>query len=502
MNTLNDTSSALDSHQLLLTRMSGLIPKMVWLSEVNGKRFFFSGKWLEFTGRASESPDRMNWLESVHEMDRPNAIYQLNEAYSGRNPFHIQYRLRRRDGTYREFLDSGTPQFRKDGAFCGYMGVCSDLEESGRSGIEWKTLEPEKASKSISTNNNSPIAMWKLDSDFRIVKANPAVYGQLGDHYSDSDVIGQRFTDIVQSISETSLQKVLQGKTRLNDICHKVVLSSQRIGIQPVWQINAWRLQDETGRAIGIGLSTIEVETNHTGTESLEEFVAALVHDLKTPLIGADKTLEAILAGAAGNLDEGQSQILEVLQKSNRSMLSMVQNLIEVQRQEAGKSQYFMQPTKVFQLVRTTMMELSALACDRGLELIYQLPDSHLEIPLDQMSMKRVFLNVIGNALKFTNRGGQVTVSGAIGQNEISITVTDTGIGIPEVDIPRLFMRYFQGSRGRRSTDGFGLGLYLCKTIVETHCGHIQVTSKESEGSSFTVTLPMASGPHTTHPSA
>lgn len=171
-------------------------------------------------------------------------------------------------------------------------------------------------------------------------------------------------------------------------------------------------------------------------------------------------------------------------------MLDMIQNLIEVQRSEEEGIPKFVESTDVIEIVRSTIRELKALASHNEIQLIDQLSDEPAILRAERTAIKRVLHNLLNNAIKFTPRGGMIIVTCKKTKSELSISVSDTGIGISKNDQKNLFKKYFQGERSRRRIDGSGLGLYLCKTIVERHGGTISVESEEGSGSIFTITLP------------
>jgi len=462
---------------------------MVWLGDSRGSRFFFSPKWLRFTGVEHAFAQGDGWLNLVHVQDRKRLSVLLQSAVASKQSFHIEYRLRRRDGVYRQILDSGTPEFHADGSLIGFLGGCTDINETIHSGARATARDSHNPQLNADTNFNAPIAIWKLDSEFRITKANPAVYQQLD---SNEDIIGKKITEVVPSISEKMLEKVLTEKSRIQVSCSSVILANRRAAGPPSWTIAAWPVTDSRGNVIGVCVSTAEEEMC-IRSKNISEVVAALVHDLKSPLIGAERTFEALFKGSAGALDQDLEKILQILNRGNHSMLEMIQNLIEMQRSDNGHLSLNLEPEDVYELARSTFQELSAQASYREIILQDKLPAEPAMMYVERTSLKRVFHNLVSNALKFTNQEGVITLSSQQTENKLTISVSDTGIGIPPADQAHLFERYFQGRRGRRYSDGTGLGLYLCKNIIERHGGRISVNSTEGEGSTFTIELPTRS---------
>jgi signal transduction histidine kinase len=179
-----------------------------------------------------------------------------------------------------------------------------------------------------------------------------------------------------------------------------------------------------------------------------------------------------------------------MLRRSNHQLLVMVQNLIEVYRYEAGQPVLAFEELDLFEVIRIPIRELKALADHRAVQLIEDLPKTVARVSADRLAIRRVFLNLLDNALKFTAQGGSIQVTAELNDKNVIVHVSDTGIGISEKDQAQLFQRFWQGESGKRYAPGTGLGLYLCKQIVGAHSGNISVASIENQGTTFSVTLP------------
>lgn len=475
-----------EARHILIMRLANLNTKMIWLADARGERFFFSPKWQSFT---AADPTKLgeNWLTFVHEADRQRVKVLLCSAVTTKQSFHIEYRLRRRDGVYRQVLDSGTAEFAEDGSLLGYLGTITDINETIQSTNIQLAQEKPISKNQIDTHFNSPIAIWKLNDEFRIEKVNPVVYELLGD---SADIVGMKLSEVIPSINESLLTTVFVSKRKITTICKNIGLAKPSAGKARDWSVTIWPVTDRNGQVTGVCLSTVETQTDSEAMDNVENIVATLVHDLKSPLIGAERTFEALLNGHVGKLDSDLEKVLQILNRGNRSMLEMIQNLIQLQRSQLTDVPFVLEQENIFDIARATLQELSALAETRGIKIIDQLPTNAEVVPIERSYMKRVFYNLISNALKFTRNGGTIMLSARLTETTVCIAVSDTGIGIPAEDQAHLFERYFQGQRGRRQTDGSGLGLYLCKNVIEKHGGKIQVASEEGRGSTFTIVLP------------
>ncbi|MUG92672.1 response regulator [Scytonema sp. UIC 10036] len=223
-----------------------------------------------------------------------------------------------------------------------------------------------------------------------------------------------------------------------------------------------------------------------------QDFVSRLTHDLRTPLVAADKMLMLFQQGALGNLSDQMQEVIDIMARSNSNLLTMVNTLLEVYRFEAGRKTMAFQPVDIPNLLNEVVGELNPLAVDKGLALHLELSENSGtdKVMADRLELHRLFTNLVGNAIKFTDNGSvTIHMTPASGSDEfITVEVADTGSGISLEEQTTLFERFRQGSH---KSSGSGLGLYLSRRIVEAHQGTIIVHSEVGKGSIFTVKLPI-----------
>jgi two-component system sensor histidine kinase/response regulator len=225
-----------------------------------------------------------------------------------------------------------------------------------------------------------------------------------------------------------------------------------------------------------------------------QDFVSRLTHDLRTPLVAADRMLGLLQDGVLGEISPQIGEALTIMGRSNRNLLEMVNKLLDVYRYESGSKTINLQPLNLQELLDQVVEELKPIAISKNLELTAEL-DQTAMVKGDRLELLRVFNNLIGNALKFTEVG-KVHVSLKLAQNEAHqseaiIAIADTGAGIPIDEQPFLFQRFRQGNHQKQ---GSGLGLYLSHYIISAHDGKILVKSPNldtQQGSTFFVHLPI-----------
>lgn len=226
-------------------------------------------------------------------------------------------------------------------------------------------------------------------------------------------------------------------------------------------------------------------------TERLrDDFIATLTHDLRTPLLAAIQTLRFFLEGALGEIDDKQKVLLATMLQSNEDLLGLVNALLEVYRFDSGKLSLCKTNFQIKDLLLQCYDELKPLAEKKDLEFNLNCNiDEKTTIYADRGEVKRVIINLCGNAVNYTNKGGKIEVFARAEEGDFIFSVNDNGNGIPKEDIPHLFKRFSQGTSKKRST-GTGLGLYLSRQIVEAHNGKIWLESKINKGSEFSFLLP------------
>ncbi|WP_242392081.1 ATP-binding protein [Anaeromyxobacter oryzisoli] len=223
-------------------------------------------------------------------------------------------------------------------------------------------------------------------------------------------------------------------------------------------------------------------------------FLATMSHELRTPLTSVIGYSEMMLEGLGGPLTAEQREYLGIIMEKGENLLQLITSILDISKIEAGRVRLVLSEVDVCQLMRDAVATLLPLARKRGLKVScepVQLPRIHA----DRDKLRQCLVNLCSNAVKFTPAGGSVVVRGeALGGERLAIHVTDSGIGISEEHLAKVFEVFFQvdGST-TREYGGAGLGLAIVKSYVEAHGGEVQVRSAPGAGSTFTVVLPIRS---------
>jgi signal transduction histidine kinase len=225
-------------------------------------------------------------------------------------------------------------------------------------------------------------------------------------------------------------------------------------------------------------------------------FISSVSHELRTPLTVIKEFISLMLEGHVGTLTEDQAEYLGIAKKNIIRLTNLIETLLDFSRIESGKGlKLRLEPTRLMEVVEDAVMTLSQQLEEKRITLENRLDPDIPVVLIDRNRLVEVFINLIGNGIKFTPPGGKISVDSR-GLTEkkdyLKVVVTDTGVGISPEDLPKVFDRFYQGRRTQTGLIvGTGLGLAISKEIVEAHRGTIQAESKSESGASFVLALPI-----------
>ncbi len=242
----------------------------------------------------------------------------------------------------------------------------------------------------------------------------------------------------------------------------------------------------------GVAVILKDVTQVHELQEMKRDGVSTVSHQLKTPLTSLRMAVHLLLEERVGPLNEKQTELLVAAREDSERLVDTLDELLDLTRIEAGKSDVFLRPVPPQALTREAVERFLVEARDKGVRLVQDIPSDLPEVMADSDKIRHVFMNLISNALRFTLPGGSVSVRAALAPDNIVFSVVDTGAGIPEAYRGRIFERFFRVP-GQDEKGGAGLGLAIVKEIVLAHGGDVGVESEPGKGSTISFSLPLAS---------
>jgi two-component system phosphate regulon sensor histidine kinase PhoR len=321
------------------------------------------------------------------------------------------------------------------------------------------------------------------DHQGRIALLNPAATRLLGIRERE-EVIGKPLWEVVEA---KQLREAIEEA--LNSGTSKVI--SQEIKRSDLWiRAHTASVKDLEGHNMGT-VTVLEDLSHLLELEKMRnEFIGMVSHELRAPLSAIEQMINVVLMKE--DLGEKERNFLSRAKERLRGLVDFINKLLEVSRIEAGMAIQRREPLDLKEVVQKAVDLFSGEALNKGLTFSVELPQDPLPLILgDPQGLEGVFVNLISNAIKYTPPGGKITVSLTQEGDYLKVSVSDTGVGIPKEDLPRIFDKFYRvRTKETRQVIGTGLGLAIVKGIVEAHLGKIEVKSELGKGSVFTVYLP------------
>ncbi len=243
---------------------------------------------------------------------------------------------------------------------------------------------------------------------------------------------------------------------------------------------------------------SLEVQSLKKIDEMKSEFVSTASHELRSPLAAIKSAVQLILKGHTGEINENQTKFLSLADRNINRLTNILNNLLDLSRMESGKIGMKIEELDLIGPIEFILSSLRPHADRKSIQLKMKVPKELPSVYGDREKIEQILTNLIGNAIKFTPEGGNVSVSAGFldgEENMMFISVRDSGIGISQDQLDKIFEKFHlvEGSL-HRSVGGTGLGLAITKGLVKAHYGKIWVESELKKGSTFTFTLPIAKG--------
>jgi PAS domain S-box-containing protein len=223
------------------------------------------------------------------------------------------------------------------------------------------------------------------------------------------------------------------------------------------------------------------------------EFVSLVSHELRTPLTSIKGYVDLLLDGEVGELEPDQREFLGIVGSNAERLVSLINDLLDISRIEAGRIELHLGPVELGPLLDRILTSFRPQLEDKRQQASVTIAPGLPAVEADEDRLTQVFANLISNAHKYTPAGGRIAIAARASERDVIVDITDSGIGMSEEEIEKLFTRFFRAqNRTTQEVGGTGLGLSITRSLIELHRGTIAVASAPGEGSTFTVTIPQA----------
>jgi two-component system phosphate regulon sensor histidine kinase PhoR len=334
------------------------------------------------------------------------------------------------------------------------------------------------------------------DAEGRITSVNPAGERILGS--PAAELVGGSCWEVVEPLlaeGRDELAAVIEELARCPlPGAAKVVRVAASAGSRAV-EMRLSPLVDLEGSVVGIVGVLRDVVKDTEIDRARSEFIAAVSHELRGPATSIRGYADLLASEGAGSLSEEQKQLLTVLKRNSDRLSDLINDLLDLSLIDSGQARFDLETVEMGEVVADVVAALSPRAETRGLALGWDVERATPPVLGDKGRLRQVLVNLVDNAISYTEEGGRIGVRVQPVQDAVRVDVEDTGIGIPAEELGRVFDRFFRGSHDLvRASPGTGLGLSIVETLVEMHGGRVWVESTPGRGSRFTFILPFGRG--------
>ncbi|MBD2663380.1 two-component hybrid sensor and regulator [Richelia sinica FACHB-800] len=465
------------------------------------------------------------WRNALYPDDLPEIDAALAAAIRGEKDFDTEFRIVHPDGSIHFIKAAAIVQRNHQGEPIRMVGINSDITE--RKTIELALRESERRYAALT--QAVPVGIFRLDTIGNCLYVNESwsqmtgrpTQAALGQgwietlHPEDRDRLSQKWVQWSQT-AQTGELFSNEGRHLLPDGSitwfYSYVIAETNTDGSIIGYVGT--LTDITERKQAEAqLLYFNQELNKTNSELAhatrlkDEFLANMSHELRTPLNAILGMSEGLQDDVFGAINERQLRAISTIERSGRHLLELINDILDLSKIESGKLELDLSDVSVQSLCDSSLVFIRQIALKKNIALKSHIANNLGSLQIDERRMRQVLINLLNNAVKFTKENGSVslkvwleepggvestaTVNSALSSPFLCFSVTDTGIGINQEDISKLFQAFMQvNSSLSHEYEGTGLGLALVKQIVELHGGTVSVSSEVGKGSCFTIRIP------------
>jgi PAS domain S-box-containing protein len=478
--------------------MADTAPVMIWMTGTDALCNYFNKPWLEFTGRTMEQEVGTGWIQGVHPDDVQGCFDGFLPAFHAQKPFRMEYRLRRADGEYRWVLESGIPRYTGAGEFAGYIGSNIDITERKRAEEELRDAE----TRFRTYVDHATDALFVHGDERKVVDVNRQACESLG--YTREELIGMTPRDFDPRLGmddafiQWMKERLEAGEVFAFETSHRRkdgTLFPVEVRVRPFWhgghRFGLALVRDITERKRAEEtLRQTQAELTHVArVATLGEMVASIAHEINQPLAAIVNNASASLRWLAANNVEEVRHSAEVIRGDAHRAAEIIQRIRSFAKKAPPQKDWIDINQTITEVIDLAHSEAQKNRVSIQTQLASDLPVTFA----DRIQLQQVILNLVMNAVEAMSEISvgprQLLIrTDADASGRIVVAMRDSGPGLAPENLDRLFTPFYT-----TKPQGMGMGLAICRSIVEAHGGRLWATANESRGAVFQFTLPRGS---------
>ena len=425
--------------------MADTAPVMIWMSDITSSCTYFNKGWLDFTQRTIEQEYGNGWLEGVHPDDSEHCFTVYTTHFNKREPFRLEYRLRRFDGKYRWVLDHGVPRFTPSGIFAGYIGSCIDITELKEAAEQ---LQQSEERYRLVVENSSDLFLL-CNAQGTKVYVSPSFTSILG--YTMDEVFQMPALTLIHP-DDLPLAQTLMADVANGEVRRAIYRYHHKDGQWLIFETRGTPIFDQEGPP------SLLVFTAHDLTERVEleqrkdEFISMASHELKTPVTSIKAFTQVLANRSKKRGDEETLRFLIRMEVQLNNLIRLIGDLLNLTRIQTGKLFLHKEMFALDQLVIETIKCLQEATQTHQLLLEQCIA---IQVYGDRGKIMQVLFNLLSNAIKYSPHANKVLLRVEKEEDRAVVSVQDFGIGIAQDEQTKIFEQFCQAPNDRENLSRF-----------------------------------------------
>lgn len=471
-----------------------------FIHDLELKEMYFSEKWKIRLGIENVPPkDIFHCINRIIHPEDVKAVHRsfLNAVRNKLSKAQVEFRAKTLDSGYVWILGQVKIIYDQKGKPVKYYGTHIDI--TNRKQMERSYFKSKEKYRSLIYSMDDMFCILEAEfendegpADFKLVEMNPAFEKQLG--IKSSAWIGKSVKSAMLKFGDFLYDMLV--KLSLTGEPGRTVYESKATG--HTYLVKALSVADPDDRNMALLISDItrdiKIKEMEKTIKMHEELFANVSHELKTPLnviFSANQLMEMYLKVESNNNSKKLLRETSVIKQNCYRFTKLINNIVDLSKVDAGFFKLNLKNENIVDIVESIVQSVAEYVKEKGVNIIFDTDVEEMIVACDALKIERVLLNLISNAIKFSDPGGCIFVYVLSRQDSVEIAVQDTGIGIDREQLDLIFNRFHQVDKSlSRNAEGTGIGLSLVKSIVEAHGGNISVESVVDEGSIFRFEIP------------
>jgi len=462
--------------------LSNVMPQFIWTGDPQGNLYYFNQAVYDYSGLTEEQAMNGGWVQIVHPDDKEENIKRWMHSIATGEDFIFEHRFRKYDGEYRWQLSRAVPHRDSNGQIQMWIGTSTDIHDQKISSE--KLQKSELLFKTIS--NASPVGLWMTDANGENNFVNDTWVKWTGmpleQHYVNgwlSRVLEEDKKDIPSFKNAFDRREKYTAEFRIT-----------RQDKEIRWCLSeGYPFYDIHGEFAGYAGSVTDITDIKKLEQQKDFFISMASHELKTPITSIKGYVQILMSMHKESPDTFLKNSLATVNKQIGTLTKLIADLLDMSKIKSGSLQLNKEDFSINDMIRETIEEVKHTQPDYT--IVFS-PESENVIHADRIRIAQVLINFLTNAIKYSPHFNMVTIRTNVIDNNVVVSVIDSGIGISKHDQEKIFQRFYRvEGKDEKTFPGFGIGLFIAAEIVQRHNGKISVESEPGRGSIFSFSLPL-----------